>query len=95
MECLPDAFQKKIQRKNRTPLEERKHKTVLNYSSHVKLRAVIRWKERMVRNSITTERLADYLDIPSTRISEYLNFTWEPNQERFEAIEAALYKLGA
>lgn len=95
LESVPHIMRKRLEKKNRTPLEDKKERCILSYSSPVKLKAVIRWKERMARHGITTARIADYLDLPPPRISEWLNFTYEPTEDNFQRVEDALYKMGA
>lgn len=71
-----------------------KKKTIENYSSPVKLKSVIRWRERMARGGIDTKTLADAIGVKTTRMSEWLNFTHEPREDKFNAVEAALYEMG-
>ena len=94
-DALPMLMQQRLKKKNKTTTENKKLLCVLKYSSFVKLKAVIRWKERMARQGITTQRLANEISVPSSRISEYLNFTKEPIEDTFQNIESAIYKLGA
>ena len=95
MAQLPDMVKRKLTAKKLTAVQSQKLKTIKAYSSHVKLKAVVRWKERMARAGITTTALAKVVKEPAPRISEWLNFTWEPDDPRFHKIESALYKLGA
>lgn len=95
LECLPFMLQKRLMAKNPTRIEAKKLSCVLKYSSKVKLKSVVRWKERMVKVGVTTEKLGELTNNPSPRISEYLNFTHEPSEETFNTIEDAIYKLGA
>ena len=70
-------------------------KTVIaGFESGVKFRAVLKWRERMARGSITGRQIAKDVGLPYTRISEYLNFKKEPNEKRFLAIEKAIYNRG-
>ena len=94
-ECLPLLMRRRLEKKNKTPTEVKKELCILKYSSPVKLKAVVRWKERMARHGITTKRLSEQVELPDTRISEYLNFTKEPNEATFQTIELALYEMGA
>jgi len=95
LEQIPDLMRRILSGKNLKAGQERKKKTILAYSSHVKLKAVVRWKERMARAGITTAALAKIMKVKTPRISEWLNFTWEPNEKVFNKIEGILYKLGA
>lgn len=81
----------KLLRDNLTPQQER---VVLNYESAVKLKAVVRWKERMVRGGVTLPQLAQAAGKPKSRLSEYMNFKHEPRDESFRIIEKALYNFG-
>ena len=72
----------------------RQERIVLNYSSPVKLNAVARWKERMAKRNIKAKDLAQKIDKPAPRISEWVNFKKEPSEENFNLVEAALYDLG-
>lgn len=91
---VPEIMRLKLQCAKLTSIELQKKRTINAYSSHVKLKAVVRWKERMARAGITVTDLAKLVKEPTPRISEWLNFTWEPNEDRFNTIESALYKLG-
>lgn len=95
MAQLPDMVRRKLCSKKLTTIQQQKKRTVAAYSSHVKLKAVVRWKERMARAGINTVSLAKLVKEPAPRISEWLNFTWEPDEDRFHKIEKVLYKLGA
>ena len=92
---IPELLRKKLNARGLTANQQQKKKTILGYSSAVKLKAVVRWKERMARAGISTADLATAVKLPSPRISEYLNFTWEPPEDYFHKIESALYKQGA
>jgi len=92
---LPDMVRRKLSAKKLTTIQQQKKRTIAAYSSPVKLKAVVRWKERMARAGISTVALAKVVKEPAPRISEWLNFTWEPDEDRFHKIEKALYKLGA
>lgn len=94
LEMLPELMRHKIMNQRKGGNIGKKERTVLGYSSTVKLRAVIRWKERMVRKGITVKKLGDIMQIEPIRISEWLNFSHEPNEENFNKVEKALYKLG-
>lgn len=88
-------MQLKLNAKELTPIQAQKKRIVLAYSSAVKLKAVVRWKERMVKAGLNGAKLAGMLDLPPSRISEWLNFTWEVPEDIFLKIEKILYKLGA
>jgi len=92
---LPVGIQKKLTVKDPTPIIQQKLRIVLAYSSHVKLKAVVRWKERMAKAGLNNKKIAEHLDVPETRISEWLNFTWEPQEDIFLKVEKLLYKHGA
>mgnify|MGYP000036928237 CR=1 FL=1 len=94
-ECLPLLLRRRLEKEKKTSTEIKKELCILKYSSPVKLKAVVRWKERMARHGITTKRLAMHIGLPDTRISEYLNFTKEPKEGIFQDIELALYEMGA
>ena len=94
-DALPASMRQRLSKKKKTNTEHKKLLCVLKYSSFVKLKAVIRWKERMARQGIATQSLAESIGVPPTRISEYLNFTKEPIEDIFQSIEEKLYNLGA
>jgi len=95
MDMLPDIMRYKLiyQRQGENP--GKKERTVRGYETHVKLRSVIRWKERMAKCNISVKKLGETLGLEPIRISEWLNFTHEPTEKSFQNVEAALYKLGA
>lgn len=68
---------------------------IANYSSKSKYRSVKRWKVRMVAAGIKRDDVAQALNIKPERISEYCHFVHEPSEERFIAIEQAIYNLEA
>ena len=92
---LPKVIRQKLAAKELTANRAQKKRIVLAYSSPVKLKAVVRWKERMAKAGLTNSKLAGLLDVPPPRVSEWLNFTWEPQEDIFLKIEKILYKLGA
>lgn len=92
---VPEIVRLKLNQKKLTTIQQQKKRTISQYSSPVKLKAVVRWKERMARAGINTVSLAKLVKEPAPRISEWLNFTWEPDEDRFHKIEKVLYKLGA
>lgn len=94
-EQLPTIMRLKLGAKELTPIQQQKKRIVLAYSSHVKLKAVVRWKERMAKAGLNNNKLAGMLDVPPPRISEWLNFTWEVPEDTFLKIEKILYKLKA
>ena len=93
-DVIPRVMQARLSAKELTPIQAQKKRIVLGYSSHVKLKAVVRWKERMARAGLNNNKLAGMLDVPPSRISEWLNFTWEVQEDTFLKIEKILYKLG-
>lgn len=95
MAQLPELLRQQLSAKKLTSGQAQKKRIIAAYSSPVKLKAVVRWKERMARAGISTVKLAKVLKVPTPRLSEWLNFTWEPNDDIFHKIEKALYKLGA
>jgi len=95
MQQLPKVIRAKLSAKDLTPIQAQKKRIVMAYSSAVKLKAVVRWKERMAKAGLTNIKMAGLLDVPPTRVSEWLNFTWEPQEDIFLKIEKILYKLGA
>ena len=95
MDMLPDIMRYKLiyQRQGENP--GKKERTVRGYESPVKLKAVVRWRERMARCNISVKKLGDTLQMEPIRISEWLNFTHEPTEKNFHRVENALYRLGA
>ena len=75
-------------------LTDKQKRVVEQYESVSKLRAVMRWRERLVRSKVTNQSLADLLGMPAPRLSEYINFKRQPQEEKFLSIESAIYKLG-
>lgn len=92
---LPAVVRGKLLSNDLNELQQQKRRTVASYSSHVKLKAVVRWKERMVKAGLTTTKIAAMIDVPNPRVSEWVNYTWEPSEEVFHKIEKILYKNGA
>lgn len=76
-------------------LTDKQKSVIEQYESVSKLRAVMRWKERMTRHNITSRQIADDVGVAHTRISEYINFKRQPKEEKYLAIESAIYKRGA
>lgn len=76
-------------------LTEKQKSVIAQYESVSKLRAVMRWKERMARHNITSVQIANDVGVAHTRISEYINFKRQPKEEKYLAIESAIYKRGA
>lgn len=77
----------------RERLSKKQIRTVESYSSPVKLKAVLRWKPRMAAARITLKDLAEKVGKPSTRLSEWMNFTHEPEETNFLDVESTLYKF--
>lgn len=82
-----DFFNKNFQ----NTLTEKQKRVIKQYDTVTKLRAVMRWKERMSKVNLSGMQLADDVKISYTRISEYLNFKKQPKDDRFFAIESAIY----
>jgi transcriptional regulator with XRE-family HTH domain len=76
-------------------LTDKQKNVIEQYESVSKLRAVMRWKERMTRHNITSRQIAKDVGIAHTRISEYINFKRQPKEEKYLIIESAIYKRGA
>jgi transcriptional regulator with XRE-family HTH domain len=76
-------------------LDDRQKKVIAQYESASKLRAVMRWKERMTRANLTSRQIALDVGIAHTRISEYINFKVQPKEEKYLEIESAIYNRGA
>lgn len=82
-----------IPKLQRERLSDKQKRTIESYSSPVKLRAVVAWKRRMASAGIKVKELAEHAEKVPFRISEWLNFTHEPTEENFQAIESAIYQL--
>lgn len=76
-------------------LSDRQKNVIKQYQDVTKLRAVMRWRERMIRNNVTSVQIASDVGIAHTRLSEYVNFKHQPKEDIFLAIESAIYKRGA
>ena len=94
-EQVPDIVRLRLNAKKLTPTQIRKKDCISNYSSHVKLKAVVRWKERMIRAGLKNVDIARIVKKPTTRVCEWLTFTREPSEDIFHKIENTLYKFGA
>lgn len=79
----------------RDKLSDKQKRTVEAYSSPVKLKAVLRWKQRLAAAGIKIKELAENTKKVPFRISEWVNFTHEPSEENFNEIEAGIYELEA
>lgn len=82
----PPAFLKSL-------TDDQKH-IILKYDNAVKLRAVMRWKQRIARSGISQQDIANKVDKPLPRINEWVNLRVEPTEENFNAVEDCLYRLG-
>ena len=82
-----------VPKHQRDRLNDKQRRTVEAYTSVVKLKSVIRWRTRMAQAGISVKTLAEKVDKPVTRISEWLNFTHEPEESSFLQVEAEIYKL--
>ena len=80
--------------KNQKAIEKRE-RCIASYSSNSKLKAVKRWKVRMVKAGVAAKTIAHDIGIPAPHLSDYMSFLYEPPEERFMAVEEALYKRGA
>lgn len=76
-------------------LTDKQKSVIEQYDNVSKLRAVMRWRERMIRHGITNFDIADDVGVSHSRISEYINFKRQPKEEKYLAIESAIYKRGA
>lgn len=83
---LPENVAKKLNQKQRTVLEK--------YSTKTKRTAVIRWRTRMAKAGIKVGDVAEKTGRPIERISEWLNFKYEPQEEAFLDVDKAIYDLG-
>lgn len=81
---LPPRFKK---------MTDEQRKIGIEYSSKTKLNAVMRWRVRMAVLGIKSGELAKEFGKPTSRISEWLNFRKEPNEDDFLKIESILYKM--
>lgn len=77
----------------RDKLSDKQRRTVESYSSPVKLKAVLRWKQRLAAAGVKIKELAEHTNKVPFRISEWVNFTHEPSEENFNEIEAGIYEL--
>ncbi len=94
-EQVPDMVRLKLHAKKLTVTQIKKKKCITEYSSHVKLKAVVRWKERMIRAGLKNVDMAKILKKPTTRVCEWMTLTKEPNEDMFHKFENTLYKFGA
>ncbi|MDX9690517.1 MAG: hypothetical protein RBT70_08695 [Alphaproteobacteria bacterium] len=94
LDMIPDVLWQSIKKQSKNGNISHKVQTITNYTTPTKLKAVIRWRERMARGGITTSQLAEYVGKSPTRLSEWLYFTHEPREQAFNEIEAALYEMG-
>lgn len=85
LKVLPPAIRDK--------LSEKQKRTVESYSSAVKLKSVLRWKQRLAAAGVKVKELAKHTGKVPFRISEWMNFTHEPSEENFNEIEAGIYEL--
>lgn len=85
LKLLPQAMRDK--------LSDKQKRTVESYSSPVKLKAVLRWKQRCAAAGVKIKDLAAHTKKVPFRISEWMNFTHEPSEENFNEIEAGIYEL--
>jgi len=76
-------------------LSSKQMRVIGQYETVTKLRAVMRWKERMARHGISNIQIARDVGVATPRISEYLNFQRQPHESKFRKIESAIYKRGA
>ena len=83
---LPEQMAKKLTSQQREVLE--------GYSTKAKRASVIRWRQRMAKAGIKGLQIAEETGEYLPRISEWIHFKKEPSQDKFEAVEAAIYKLG-
>ncbi|MCK4944772.1 MAG: helix-turn-helix transcriptional regulator [Alphaproteobacteria bacterium] len=79
LELLPDHIHQ--------TLSEHQALCVFTYSSHTKLKAVIQWRYRMKITGVTQWKISDDLKIGQSRISQWLNFVFEPSDPLFKKIE--------
>lgn len=79
----------------REKMTEKQKRVVEGYSSLDKLKAVLRWKPRITAVGISVSKLAESLEPPKeqSRVSEWLIFTHEPEEENYLAVEAAIYRF--
>lgn len=68
-------------------LSEHQALCVFTYSSPEKLKAVVAWRHRMRINDVTQWTIADELKIGQSRISQWLNFVFEPSDPLFKKIK--------
>jgi len=89
LKLLPDRMREKMLKKG----NEKRLRVIEAYASDTKLRAVLRWRQRLVARDITVEELAYKVKRQVPRISEYMYFVREPSEQAFLAIDAAIYQL--
>ena len=77
----------------REGLSEKQKRCVENYSNQVKLKAVIRWKPRLVAAGASVQALAEKLKKPASRLAEWMNFTHEPGEQNFLEVDAGIYQI--
>lgn len=92
---IPTMVKKRLERGDLTAMEEKKMRCILSYSSTIKLRSVVRWRERMAKHGITSSVMAARMGVARSKVSEWINFTHEPTDKTFDKFEEILYKLGA
>jgi hypothetical protein len=68
---------------------------IMRYESRAKLGGVLRWKQRIARAGIKSADVARLIKREPSRLSEWIHFKYEPEDLAYDAVEGALYKLGA
>lgn len=75
-------------------LDNKQKRVVAGYQSQTKLSSVVRWRQRMAKAGIKVNEVAESVGKPASRISEWMTFRVEPEEENFLLVENAIYSLG-
>lgn len=75
-------------------LDHKQKRVILNYQSTDKLNAVLRWPQRMAKARITSIEISKRMDNSPPRISEWINFKREPEEENYLKVEEIIFALG-
>ncbi|MCK4945081.1 MAG: helix-turn-helix transcriptional regulator [Alphaproteobacteria bacterium] len=79
LEILPDYIHQ--------TLSQHQAICVFTYSSPEKLKCVIQWRTLMKISGVTQMKIERELKIRQSRISQWLNFVFEPSDPLFQKIE--------
>lgn len=75
--------------------QARREKCIAEYSSKSKFRSVQKWPARIaMTKEVSVTIIAQALQKPPPRISEFISFIKEPTEDEFIKIEKMLYDAG-